>query len=85
MRVEPNPALAPGAPFNQCDRKKELSCCYRLLMQLDRLHKNRVGMTEILELAVNFVGPLHTVKEIVPKAIHYDQQRSRDLSKVLST
>ena len=50
-------------------------------MQLDRLHKNRVGMTEILELAVNFVGPLHTVKEIVPKAIHYDQQRSRDLSK----
>ena len=53
-------------------------------MQLDRLHKNRVGMTEILKLAADFVGPLHTVKEIVPKAIHDDQQRGRDLGKVRS-
>ncbi len=42
-------------------------------MQLDRLHKNGVGMTEILKLAANFIGPLHTVKKIVPKTIHYDQ------------
>ena len=49
-------------------------------MQLNSLHKNRVGMTEILKLAVKFVGPLHTVstdKDGKKTLDHEHVQRSR--------
>lgn len=48
------------------------------------MHKNRIGMIEILKLPVQLIRPFLTVKEVVSKT-EYDNQKSlTDFRKILS-
>ncbi len=50
-------------------------------MQLDRLHQNRVRVSEVLKLPLNLISPFHAMEKVIAKPIYNDQQRGRDVGK----
>ena len=51
-------------------------------MQLDRLHQNRVRVSEVSKLPLKLISPFHAMEKIIAKPIHNNQQRRRDVGKL---
>jgi hypothetical protein len=52
-------------------------------MQFHRPHERDVGVGKIAALIADSVGPLHAMKEIVPKSENDDQQARQNLDFVI--